>query len=219
MQSVRILEATAVTHDVRRFRFERPDGYVFTPGQATEVAIDREGWQKKKRPFTFTGLEGDDDLEFTIKIYPAHGGVTRELGTLAPGDALLIGKPWGTIRYTEKGTFIAGGAGVTPFIAILRDLAARGAVEGNRLIFANRTENDIILRQLWESMPGLDTLFLTDDGSGGHPTGPVDKAFLGAHVNDFDQAFYVCGPPAMVKGVNAALAELGAEPDALIFER
>ncbi|WDR00201.1 hypothetical protein PSC71_05305 [Devosia sp. J2-20] len=36
-----------------------------------------------------------------------------------------MGDAWGTIQYQEPGTFIAGGAGVTPFIAILRDLQAK----------------------------------------------------------------------------------------------
>lgn len=219
MQRVRILETENVTHDVRRFRFERPEGYAFLPGQATEVAIDREGWREKKRPFTFTGLKDADDLEFVTKMYPDHEGVTAQLATMGPGDSFLIDDPWGTIRYKGRGTFIAGGAGITPFIAILRNLAADGSVAGHRLLFANKTEEDIILRKLWETMPGLDHLFLTDDGSGGFPSGRIDKAFLESHVDDFAQAFYVCGPRPMVKGVNTALTELGAAPDALVFER
>ncbi|RUO50802.1 hypothetical protein CWE21_01525 [Pseudidiomarina aquimaris] len=65
-----------VTHDVKRIRLAKPDGYQFTPGQATEVALDREGWRDEKRPFTFTSLNSDPWLEFTIKVYPEHDGVT-----------------------------------------------------------------------------------------------------------------------------------------------
>jgi ferredoxin-NADP reductase len=220
MHRVRILDVEPVTHNVRRFRVERPRGYDFTPGQATEVAIDRDGWRDEKRPFTFTGLRGWDDLEFTIKIYSDHDGVTKELGGLKKGDALLIDDPWGTIEYKGKGTFIAGGAGVTPFIAILRDLADKGEIAGNRLIFANRTEGDIILRRTWEDMEGLDSLFVvTGEKTSEFASGPVDKAFLAAHVDDFGQHFYVCGPDKMVADLNAALKELGAEPDALVFEK
>ena len=144
---VRVLETEHVTYNVRRFTFEKPQGYEFTPGQATDVAIDRDGWREEKRPFTFTGLAGWDHLEFTIKIYPEHEGVTKELGLLQAGDTLLIGDPWGTIEYKGKGTFIAGGAGVTPFIAILRDLAEKKDIGGHRLIFSNKSEADIILRR------------------------------------------------------------------------
>ncbi|WP_311030357.1 FAD-binding oxidoreductase [Mesorhizobium koreense] len=219
VHKVRILDAENVTHNVRRFRFEKPSGYTFTPGQATDVSIDKDGWREKKSPFTFTSLPHDDHLEFTIKIYSDHDGVTNQLGGMGAGDHLLIRDPWGTIQYKGKGTFIAGGAGITPFIAILRDLADKGTVEGNRLLFANRTDKDIILRETWEKMPGLDHLFVTSDGSGGFPSGRIGKEFLKKHVNDFSQHFYVCGPDAMVADLMAALKELGAKPDALVFEK
>jgi ferredoxin-NADP reductase len=219
VHKVRIIEAENVTHNVRRFRFERPAGYAFVPGQATDVSIDREGWREKRRPFTFTGLARADHLEFTIKIYSDHDGVTRQLGGLGGGDHLLIDEPWGTIEFKGKGTFIAGGAGVTPFIAILRDQAEKGTVAGNRLLFANRSEKDIILRSLWETMPGLDHVFVTSDGSGGFPSGRIDKAFLKKYVPDFSGHFYVCGPDEMVADMKSALRELGAEPEALVFEK
>jgi ferredoxin-NADP reductase len=217
---VRILETGDVTHDVRRFTFERPTGYVFEPGQATEVAIDRDGWRDEKRPFTFTNLKGWDHLEFTIKIYSDHDGVTNELGKLSAGDTLLIDDAWGTIQYKGPGTFIAGGAGVTPFIAILRDLADRNEIAGHRLIFSNKTERDIILRDEWQGMDGLDHLFVvTDEPSSRFPRGPIDKTFLKENVSDFDQHFYVCGPDKMVEDIKAALGELGAKADALVFEK
>lgn len=217
--SVRILDTEMVTHNVRRFRLERPQGYDFTPGQATEVAIDRDGWREEKRPFTFTGLTDDPQLEFTIKIYPEHEGVTDALGRIAAGEALLIDAPWGTIRYKGPGTFIAGGAGLTPFIAILRDLARRGEIAGNRLVFSNKTEADIIMRETWEAMDGLDTLFVvTDEPESPLSGGPVDRDFLERHVADFGQRFYVCGPDKMVADITGALKALGADPDGLVFE-
>lgn len=49
--SVRILDTIPVTHNVRHYRLERPKNYDFSPGQATEVSIDRDGWRdRKSRP-------------------------------------------------------------------------------------------------------------------------------------------------------------------------
>jgi ferredoxin-NADP reductase len=217
---VRIIDTEDVTHNVRRFKFERPAGFDFEPGQATEVAIDRDRWRDEKRPFTFTGLRDWDHLEFTIKIYSDHDGVTNQLRGLKAGDALLIDDPWGTIQYKGKGTFIAGGAGITPFIAILRDLADKGGIAGHRLIFSNRGERDIIMRDTWEAMDGLDCLFVvTDEPASKFAAGRIDKDFLKRNVGDFGQHFYVCGPDKMVTDVNDALRQLGAEPDALVFEK
>ena len=222
-QSVAILDIENVTHNVRRYRLEKPPGFTFEPGQATEVSIDREGWRERKSPFTFTALAEWDDLEFTIKSYLDHDGVTNALYYLEPGDRLLLRDVWGTITYKGAGTFIAGGAGVTPFIAILRRLHADGKIAGHRLIVSNRTEKDIILRDEFEAMQGLDVLWtLTDapDSNSAHIVHErIGDEFLKRHIHDVSQNFYVCGPDQMVKDLRAALTGLGATADALVWEK
>lgn len=214
-----ITKIEKITHDVRQFTFEKPEGFEFTPGQAAEVGIDREGWRDAGNPFTFTALPEWDELQFTIKIYPGHDGLTEQIGTLKVGDSFIVGEPWGTIEYKGKGTFIAGGAGVTPFIAILRMLRERGELSGHRLIFANKREEDIILRDEFEAMPGLETIHvLSEEDKNGFEHGRVDKAMLERLVGNTAQHFYVCGPDPMIESVNDALEQLGADPDALVFE-
>lgn len=219
-QRIRIKAITPVARDVHQFRLEKPSGYAFDPGQAADLAVDASGWRDRKRPFTFTSLPGWDDLEFTIKTYHDRGGMTDRLSGLIVGDALLLDEPWGTIGYRGPGVFIAGGAGVTPFIAILRQLNDRKKLAGNRLIFANRREQDIILADEWARMPGLDVLHVLSQQDGtSYEHGHVDRAFLERHIDDFDRHFYVCGPDRMVGDVSDALMSLGAKPDALIFEK
>lgn len=65
---VKILAIRKVTHDVKRFRVEKPEGYSFIPGQATEVSVNTPELKDEKRPFTFTCLNREPYLEFTIKI-------------------------------------------------------------------------------------------------------------------------------------------------------
>src|ERR1700761_9288448 len=100
---VRLLDIKQVTHNVKRFRMEKPEGYHFTPGQATDVCVNKPGWENEKRPFTFTCLNSDDHLEFTIKSYNDHDGVTKQIGLLNEGDELIIDDPWGTIEYKGEG--------------------------------------------------------------------------------------------------------------------
>ena len=119
---VKILEIEYVTHNVKRFKLRKPNSYKFKPGQATDIVINLPDWKVERRPFTFTSLNDWDTLEFTIKIYDDHNGVTHELGKLHAGDELILHDVWGAINYKGEGTFIAGGAGVTPFIAIFRQL-------------------------------------------------------------------------------------------------
>jgi len=221
--TLEIQDIREVTHDVRQIRLEKPEGFTFTPGQATEVAVDRDGWRDEGRPFTFTSLATDPYLEFVIKIYPDHEGVTDQIGQLKAGDNLIIGDPWGTIEYKGEGVFLAGGAGVTPFIAILRDLHRKGETGNNRLIFSNKTERDIILKEEFETILGdrFMNVITQEKPTGDHIflDGVIDKAFLKSQIEDFGQAFYVCGPDPFNKAIMAALEELGAGPDALIFEK
>jgi len=219
--TVKILETASITHDVKRLTIEKPEGYEFEPGQATEVAIDKEGWIEEKRPFTFTSLNEDEHLEFVIKIYPDHNGVTEEIGKLKAGDALIIDEPWGTIQYKGEGTFLAGGAGVTPFIAIFRDLYKKGEVGKNKLIFSNKSDKDIILKEEFREILGDNFVnVITDEPTDEHIflDGFIDKDFLSTKIDDFDQPFYVCGPGPFNESIMDYLKELGAEPEALVFE-
>src|SRR3954467_9535078 len=111
---VKILQSHFITHDVKRFVVEKPEGYDFIPGQATDVSINLPEWKDQLRPFTFTGLAEWDFLEFTIKIYNDHQGVTATLGKTNKGGQLILHDVFGAIQYKGTGVFIAGGAGVTP---------------------------------------------------------------------------------------------------------
>ncbi|MEQ6166012.1 FAD-binding oxidoreductase [Ekhidna sp. MALMAid0563] len=217
---VEITDIFSLTHDVKRIKTKKPDGYDFKPGQATEVAIDLPGFEDKKRPFTFTSLPEDEHLEFVIKSYRDHNGVTNAIDGLVVGNSLIIGDAWGAIEYKGRGTFIAGGAGITPFISILRDLNNKGSLTGNKLIFSNKTGKDVILEaDLDEMLQDNFTSVLTREEVEGHKHGRVDMTFLRENVHDFSQHFYVCGPDKMVKEINEFLQKLGANADALIFEK
>jgi ferredoxin-NADP reductase len=217
---VKILSISKITHNVRRYRYEKPKGYHFTPGQATDVSINKDGWKHERRPFTFTCLNEDPYLEFTIKSYTDHNGVTNELWKLKPGDELIIRDVWGAISYKGEGYFIAGGAGITPFLAILRQLKKDNKLAGNKLFFSNRTADDIILHQELKDMLGDNSVFITtDDDAAGYDHRRIDEAFLNQEVKDFTKHFYVCGPDKMISDINAVLKKLGAKPDAVVFEK
>lgn len=218
--TIKVLAIEHVTHNVKMFRCEKPPGYQFVPGQATEVSINKDGWRDEKRPFTFTALTDAPFLEFVIKIYNDHSGVTNELNTLKPGDELLIGDAWGAIEYKGPGYFIAGGAGITPFIAILRYLNTNNLIDGNKLLFSNRTHLDIILRDELSSMLKENAIYtVTDEPSSDYHNGFIDEAFLKQHIDDSRKHFYVCGPPQMISTIQDILSKLGVSADEVVFEK
>jgi hypothetical protein len=217
---VKIISVEPVTHDVKRFTIQKPEGFKFTPGQATDVSINTPALKNEKRPFTFTNLKENENLEFTIKIYDSHNGVTKELAKLKHGDELIIRDVWGAIEYKGEGVFIAGGAGVTPFIAILRQLQADDKIANNKLIFTNKSEKDIILKKEFNEMLGLNFInTLTVEKKEGYENSRIDFNFLKDKIDNFKQHFYVCGPLEFVKAISEALTQLGAKTDAVVFEK
>ena len=217
--TVKILKTEYVTHDVKRFRVEKPAEYKYLPGQATEVTI--KGMEEKvgKGPFTFTALNEKEYLEFTIKIYQT-GKLTKELGKLKAGDELIIHEVWGTITYQGPGVFFAGGAGVTPFIAIFRQLYKDGKIGDNKLILSNKTDEDIILRDEFENMLGKNFInVITGQKSDKYYGQRIDKEIIKKLVNNFNQYFYICGPDKFVEDIHTILNELDVTDDLIIIEK
>ena len=216
---VKIQSIKNVTHDVLQIVTEKPVDYNFTPGQATEVAVNKEKWTEEKRPFTFTSLPDAKSLEFTIKTYPSRKGVTNELLKLKPGNELILHDVWGAISYKGEGVFIAGGAGVTPFLSIFRYLQVTNKIGGNKLIFANKTKADIIHENEFKKMLGNSFInILSDEKIDGYAHGFITRDFLKQNIESFDKTFYVCGPPVMMDAVQGYLSELGVTNNSVVVE-
>ncbi len=217
---IRIIEIFQVTHDVKCFRTEKPPGYQYLPGQATDLSINKPGLENELRPFTFTALISELYLEFTIKRYADHHGITDKLHQLRPGDELIIRDSWGAIDYKGPGYFIAGGAGITPFIAILRNLYKENKTDGNKLFFSNKKLADIIYREELIKILGKNVVFyLTRDNIEGFENKRIDEKFIRNNITDFKKHFYVCGPDPMVNDLVSILQKTGASPDTLVFEK
>jgi ferredoxin-NADP reductase len=217
---VKIESIEPVTHDVKRFRFEKPAGYTFKPGQATDVSINTSELRNEKRPFTFTCLNSARYLEFTIKIYSDHNGITRELDKLKPGAELVIRDVWGDIEYKGEGVFIAGGAGITPFISIFRDIEYRKLTVDNKLIFANKTKNDIILEDELSHLLGKSFInILSDEKAEGYLHGLINEEFLKSNIPVIYKKFYLCGPPPMMDAVLKHLVNLGVGENLITMEK
>jgi ferredoxin-NADP reductase len=217
---VSLLEIIFRTRNVNSYRVEKPNGFEFTPGQATDFTLLKKGFENEKRPFTFTGLPADNYLEFTIKSYDDHEGVTHQLRNAKKGDRFEIGDPWGAISYKGEGVFIAGGAGVTPFISIFRYLNQHHEIGKNRLFFSNKSDEDIILKDEFSEMLGKNFInIITQQPNSMYQYGRINKDFLKKNISNFDKPFYVCGPEFFNQSVLQALGELGAQAESLVFEK
>lgn len=215
---VKVLSMGHVTHDVIQIETEKPTHYDFIPGQATDISINTQSLKDELRPFTFTSLPVDDHLQFTIKTYPGHNGVTKELLKLKQNDELVLHDVFGDIQYKGKGLFIAGGAGITPFISIFKQLVDKGEIHGNKLVFANKKKADIIHEERYRNLFGTNFInVLSEEDIPGYEHGFVTEELLKPLV-ETEKFIYVCAPPPMMDKVVEILDKLNVPASLIVQE-
>lgn len=219
MNRVKILSIEHLTHDVLKIVTKKPVSIQYQPGQAVDIAINKQNWKQERRSFTFTSLPEDKFLEFTIKTYPSHKGVTQQLLTLTKGDELFLHGVFGNIIYKGEGIFIAGGSGITPFIAILKQLEKEDKVGNNKLIFANKTRADIILEKQFHNLLGDNFInVLSEEKIPYYEHGYISTDLIKKYSTEHSRYFYLCGPKPMIQILEQNLLYLGISDSYIVKE-
>jgi ferredoxin-NADP reductase len=153
----------------------------------------------------------------------------KTLADLPVGAEVDVEQPKGDFALPEDTSrpyvFVAGGIGITVFRSMLRHIAEKGLPYRVTLIYSNRDRESTAfldeLRELERELPDFRlVLTMTQDEGWDGETRKIDARFfqdhLGENLNDF--TFLVAGPPAMVEGMEQALAEAGVEEENVIAE-
>ncbi|MCM4167205.1 Phthalate 4,5-dioxygenase oxygenase reductase subunit [Arenibacter antarcticus] len=212
--TVKILDKTWLTHNVMQLEFEKPKGFSHTIGQAVELTLNQPEFKTKFAPFTLVSEPGEAHLKLIIKVYLDHHGLTQALSKAKISDTLIITEAWDSYDYKGKGTFIAAGSGITPFIPMFRNLQQNDQLENHTLIYANRTQNDIIIKEeLTQQFKKQFYNILSDEQVAPYDYGKIDQTYLATKIPAFDVHFYVCGPDGFMQSVKKALIRNGAREE------
>jgi len=190
------------------------------------------------RPYTPTSSDDDlGFVDLVVKVYfknvhpkfPDGGKMSQYLESMDIGDYLDFRGPNGLLIYNGRGSFsirpdkksdpvkktakkvgmIAGGTGITPMLQLVRQVFKDPEDKTElSLIFANQTENDILLRQELEDIaaahPRRFHLWFTLDKapedwkySEGFINADMIKEHLPAPSDD--TLIVMCGPPPMIQ--------------------
>jgi NAD(P)H-flavin reductase len=158
-------------------------------------------------------------LEFLIKV-ETSGRWGHKFDRLARGMAVTIDGPYGTFTLPVKPRerrflFIAGGTGIAPIRAMLRQIELARIPGRARVLYSARTRGDFPylteLRRLMRER-GVEVVLTATREIGEHwrgERGRIAAARLAALVDHPETLCFVCGPAAMVDDVPLMLSELG----------
>ncbi|KAJ3951178.1 hypothetical protein N0V92_012413 [Colletotrichum tropicale] len=191
--------------------------------------------------------DGDGTFEMVVKTYfptdeQPGGAMSNILHCMPIGGEVEIRGPTGEITYEGNGRFIIdgeervyrqvslvlGGSGVTPGYSLVARIVESGDDETEvRVVDANKTEDDILLRKEFDGFVKRSGGRLRVTHVLSHPSGEWDG--LSGHVDgkvlrknlfppSDDSAVFLCGPPAMIqKAALPALKDWGYEEDKNVF--
>lgn len=226
-------ELTAIhqdTHDTKTFCFALPDNATLDmlPGDHVYVhaTIDGKTIQRPYTPSSMPGITGYFDL--TVKRYEA-GTISKYLHDRQVGDSVMMSGPnpgghW-VDGMAQKVGFVAGGTGITPMISIIRWILAKSLDVELFLIYANKSEADIIFHEEWDANVREHASFHCYHVLGQPPagwkqgTGHINESVLRSHLPPPGPAtvIFLCGPPPMVDSLEASLKAIGYPESAIIL--
>ncbi|PLB50367.1 hypothetical protein P170DRAFT_463590 [Aspergillus steynii IBT 23096] len=220
-----LTQKTELTPNVYRLVFALPNPTDTLPlpiGQhiAVQAQIDSNPISRSYTPISSSTSLGH--LILLVKAYP-HGKMTTHLASLPIGASLLFRGPKGAMQYSRDSArtinMIAGGTGITPMYQVLR-AACTDPLDDTRinLLYANNTENDILLREELDALARehpdqLNVKYVlsrADDSWNGY-RGFVDEGMMRREFSAPGDArkVFLCGPPGMVDAAKKILAGLG----------
>lgn len=218
------------THDTKTFRFELPANATLDmlPGDFLYVHATLSGKQIKRAytPSSLPGITGSFDV--TVKRYDT-GTISKYLHEQKIGDMVLMSGPnsgghWVDGMAKQVG-FVAGGTGITPMVSIIRWILTKKIDAELWLIFANKTEQDIIFRQEWDhyvrNYPNFHCHYLLEQPPAGWTdgTGRITPDLLRQYLPSPgpDTCVFLCGPPPMVDSLETTLKEFGYPEQSIIL--
>lgn len=230
-QEYELLDKTIISKNSAIYRFKLNHDYdvLKVPAGhhlACKVNIDDKEEIRYYTPISNQFDEGFFDI--LVKSYK-DGKVSKYFATLTPGKKVLFKGPVGRMAYKKNMAknivMIAGGSGITPMLAVLGSIITTDDdITSVKLLFANETENDILLKdeldEYVKSYPGFELKYILN-----HPganwnegyTGMITKEILNAELPEpnIDTKIFICGPMDMKKKMLEYVEELGWEKGTL----
>jgi ferredoxin-NADP reductase len=200
-------------------------------GQHIDLKLTAEDGYSAQRSYSLSRPADRERIELTVQEI-ADGEVSPYLIGLSEGDEIELRGPiggWFIWRPAEEARvlLVAGGSGIVPLMAMLRQRAVAGAAHF-RLVYSVRSPADVYYAQeldrLERECDWLQIALVYTRSAAPHtarPPGRVRSADLAPsrRIPHEGVRIYVCGPTGFVESVTTKLIEQGYQPSAIRTER
>ncbi len=224
----RVVGREQLTRDITRIDVQLDEPLPYRAGQFANVSL--EGVDGAARSYSFaTPAAADGQVAFFVRKVPGGKFSSLVNDEDATGRTVTIEGPQGNF-WLRPGTapllFVAGGSGLAPILAMLREAANAGESRPTTLLFGARTQRDLyamdeiaaIARQwrgTFQFVPVLSEA--ADDstwaGARGLVIDMIPKLLApGSHA-------YLCGPPAMIDAAKGLLQTRGVPRESIHCDR
>jgi ferredoxin-NADP reductase len=199
------------------FEFRPQRLFVFQAGQHLELTLphSKADLRGERRQFTIASAPEAKTIKITTRYAEKPSTFKSHLQSLKPGQLLSATGTKGDFLLpkdkSKKLLFIAGGIGITPFRAFAESLQLKGEQRDIVLIYAARSEKEILFKDIFSSKNGVKLIVIApDSGKSGIRAAGMTKEILQNTIKDIrERHVYVSGPPSMVTAVTSQAVSLG----------
>lgn len=147
------IESIQESEDVYSFLFEKQPDLAWKPGQYGLFSIAHKAVKNGTKPFSIASAPAENVVRITTRIGESPSDYKKAMLELKPGMKIKMSGPVGGFHLdgaTGPALFIAGGIGITPYRAILKDLAGAGNGKGGhiRLLYMDSKKNYLYQNEL-----------------------------------------------------------------------
>jgi ferredoxin-NADP reductase len=228
-QTARLVEDHAESATARTLVFATTAWPGHLAGQHVDLRLTAQDGYTAQRSYSLASASADQRLELTVQ-HVLDGEVSGYLvDDMLVGDELeLRGPIGGWFAWHPEDTapvlLVAGGSGIVPLMAMLRERRRLGRTARFRLVYSVRGPQDAFYADELRSLDGVVvTMIYTRTAPAGEPRPPgrvtvgdlTDLAWSDGHT----PRTYVCGPTSFVEAVSDMLVGLGYPPETIRTER
>jgi ferredoxin-NADP reductase len=232
-QRATVRELVDETPRVRSLVLDVPDWQGYSAGQHLDVRLTAEDGYQAERSYSVASAPANPHVTITVERLD-DGEVSPYLTEeLRSGDQLELRGPiggWFAWRPSDGGPLllVAGGSGIAPLMAMIRQKAALHSPVPVRLLYSSRAYDEIIFREELDRLVAADSeLMVAHTLTRSQPEGwsgynrRIDRAMLEefAWAAEERPLTFICGPTPLVESVATLCVEMGYVPERVKTER